>query len=373
MARLAHALRLEKESARRHPTLAEPYDGPRCAETGDRPAERDARLSRFAEMHRARGAHEKRELEQARTFDEISSDGWVAYICVDGAGIGSLVAGLRTLREYVETSAALTKAFTLDADDLLGMGCRKDRFQLVLSGGDDLLLVVPAKAKDDQVDAFSLTGKLCQHIESRFAAHAPSETRRIGVGAGVVIAKGLAASFAFDHARALCNRAKKALPGALSDASATSDRSAVDYEVIGGGAPLSGSLDDVRPSVKVKNPLGRSSVDLVLTRRPYTLSRWEALIQRARKLAGMEQGETGLARSQRLALRRVFRKDRDVEEGLVDLLYQASRHPELRRLLEIDLLAMPPSEWVMTELPDGRWATSLGDLVEVSRLLEGGR
>jgi hypothetical protein len=370
MARLAHRLRIEKDAARAHPTLEATYAGPRCAETGDRPGGTVDHLSEFARTHRRRGAEQRQALEQARTFDDITKDSWIAYVCIDGAGIGAVIAGLETLEQYVTVSAALADAFVLDDGTLEELGCQPGRFQIILSGGDDVLLVVPAKAARDQVDALSLTSRLCERIEARFVEKSGSTTDPVGVGAGVVIAKGLPATFAFDYARTLCNQAKKALRAG------TPDRSAIDYEVIGGGSPLSGSIDELRRGRRlIEHPRTRQTVELVTTRRPYGLSSMQRLLTRARALAGLDgEGHGRVPRSQRMALRRLFRDDRDPQEALIELLYQAARHEELRDALELENLLEPASsEWVLAPTHDGGLATGLMDLVEVSRLVEGGR
>ncbi|GAB4195492.1 MAG: hypothetical protein OHK0013_01700 [Sandaracinaceae bacterium] len=380
MAKLAHRLRSAKDAARPHPTLEAPYSGPRCAETGDRPGGGADQRSEFAREHRRRGGEARRgrpgdaaqqALEQARTFDDITKDSWIGYVCIDGAGIGAMIAGLGTLEQYVVVSAALADAFALDDLALEEMGCQSERFQIILAGGDDLLLVVPAKATPDRVDVISLTASLCQRIESRFAERTESSTLRLGVGAGVVIANGLPATFAFDYARTLCNQAKKTL------GMGSADRSAIDYEVIGGGSPLSGSIDELRKSRTrtITHPWTQQTVDFVTTRRPYGLSSVQRLLTRARALAGLDgEGQGRVPRSQRMALRRLFREDRDPQEALIDLLYQAARHEGLRDALELENLLEPASsEWVLAPTHDGRLATGLMDLVEVSRLLEGGR
>lgn len=368
MSNLALALRARKNVARPHPYLASATDEARCVETGDRPREAGATRSRFASLHREAGQDQKQELANARSLDDILKKAKarrLAFVCIDGAKIGALLTELRTLADYVELSGRLDDAFSELRDESLrtDLGIEDHAHQIVLAGGDDLLLVVPAEGRGSRPNVLDLVAKIVRRIEAAFEGS--RWARRIGVGAGVLITNGgLPARFAFDYARALCNSAKFAIRDGV--------RSGIDFEVVLSGAPLStsiGALRKKRARTVDHFPKLGSHAELRDTQCPYSLEDFEQLLSRAGEVHAAKVGQSTLA-----AYTRAFERD-DLNTALIDIYYQLARASSgdvLRRVLDADGRdPNTPSDRILRQSPQekGVYATGLRDLVEVTKLM----
>lgn len=371
MANLAVALRAAKTAARCHPHLDEPTTAARCAETGDRPRQSSGTLSRFAVLHREVGGEQRRELQHARTLDDVlraAGARRLAFICIDGAKIGSLLTELETLADYVDLSRGLDEAFAGLRDETVRaeLGVQPGAHQLMLAGGDDLLLVVPAEAGSDRPHALEVVKRIVRRIDGAFEGSRWSG--RVGVGAGVLITNGgLPARAAFDYARALCNSAKHAIDD--------ENRSGVDFEVVLGGAPLSKSIASLRSSrahrAKDYPKLGATAT-IRDTQCPYTIGSFEALLEVAKQLHEAKVGRSTLATLTRAV------GQHDLNAGLIDVYYQLARTKErtkelvLRQALEAEALnPNAPGRWVLCQSPRERdvYQTGVRDVVTVTKLM----
>lgn len=400
MALLAGRMRLEKGAARCSIFLKEPTRSARCSECAERPrAEKSERCER-CEANRRKGQTDKKHWEQARSFDDVLGESasaregrgdpghhrgrHLAFVRLDGAGIGGLLERLSTMAQYAAVSLALRRAFEIDDSELAGLGAPRGRYQLPIAGGDDLLLVVPAQWKrpDRTVsDALSLCVALVERAESVLGSDAFSsvfqhdrtildQVRRLGAGAGVVITSNIPARFCFDYALDLVRSAKDAITG---DPGA---RSAVDFAFLHGGSPLASSVKELR-----RLPQGYAEIDLDQrihgrvrkTGCPYTLERFKALLERARQLSRVP-------RSSVHGLRAVMEEP---QTGLIDIRYRIARDRDLRRALvgaDTPLASLPPEigPWVLHERsskldPDVKWVTAIPDLLDVLRLVGSAR
>ncbi|MBX3249963.1 MAG: hypothetical protein KF901_22485 [Myxococcales bacterium] len=322
-------------------------------ETGDRPRERGAR-SRFAHAHWKRGREEKDQsvdhLRQARSLDDVAvrPGGRVAFVCIDGAKIGQLLVETKRAAEYAALSHRLHQAFSSvrDPDVSRVLGLETKKHQVVLAGGDDLLLVAPAEARGDYPDALELTRRIVRHIEEAF-------DDRVGVGAGVLITSGgIPARMAFDYARSLCNSAKSA----ISD----EQRSAVDFELVLGGSPLSGGVLSRRAS-------DERSARFIRTQRPYGIHDFERLLRVAAELRKRRVG--------RAAITNLVRAVSQPEAvARIDAFYQLARDTNLRAALGVEALDVAgATEWLFAEQDGGRPAsrtvyTAVPDIALVHKL-----
>lgn len=357
---LSRDLRRRKGGDRQHPFLTEPLDGLRCDECALRPkAGSGQRCERCAE-YRDLGGREKQDekFEQARTFDDVLKGARkIAFVFVDGRGIAGQLARLRTIEEYHRVSTALREAFELDAERARRLGLVEGEHNVVLRGGDDLLLVVPAATRE--TNALAFTAALLRDIES----HLDVEPLRgkLGAGAGVVMTSGLPADFAFDLAHDLCERAKGRLAG-----DGGGDRSAIDFAVVASGAMFSesGKVQDRR---EVALGTARVTEKVELSQRPYTLSRFEALLELADRV-----DSSGAGRSSLVALRDAL--DQSPETAALSWAYQLARHRRLREAFgaSLDRPVHDLSEWLFHPMDgDGGWATAVPDLIEVLRVRRG--
>ncbi|MBX3274754.1 MAG: hypothetical protein KF729_31100 [Sandaracinaceae bacterium] len=374
MANLAFALRTAKSAARAHFDVTEATSVARCAETGDRPRApgHDAKgdpwtVSEFARGHREAGRKEKAADEQARSLDDLlkrAKARRLAFICIDGAKIGTLLTGLTSLREYVGLSSTLDDAFSsvLLEDVQRELGIRPREHQVILAGGDDLLLVVPAEGRGERPNALELTRRIARRIEGAFA-DGPRDGK-VGVGAGVLITSGgLPSRIAFDYARALCDSAKRAIDDV--------DRSGVDFEVVLAGAPLSSSIASLREARERTTDsfpkMGQSAM-LRDTQCPYAIGRFEGLLAVAEALHEAKVGQSTLA-----AYTRALEQG-ELNTALIDVYYQLARDRtgHVREALGVTSLEPDaPSEWIARQVsePERVWATGLRDLVEVTKLM----
>jgi hypothetical protein len=200
--------------------------------------------------------------EEPRSFEELLGGleppvGSLAVIYADGANAGELFARVdtparhRALSRLVEDALdaaaeavkrKLSEIFLGDNDEL--------RFQTAIKGGDDLVMVVPARG------ALELAAALIAAFESAIdaAAAGPAFARGpeglkkalAGFGLGVGVAVGdlhFPIQFLLDYARELLKNAKRLT---RPDQGSAPARSAVDFLVLRGGTPLSGSVAELR-------------------------------------------------------------------------------------------------------------------------------
>ncbi|WP_437952606.1 hypothetical protein WME98_19240 [Sorangium sp. So ce296] len=372
----------------------------RCEECAERPRATDNRCIRCGH-NRRQGQQGKKQFDEARDLAEILGDPagsgsegaevqrarHLAFIKLDGHGVGTLLERLRTMAQYAAVSCALQRAFELDPatrDAELGkLGVSAGRYQLPIAGGDDLLIVVPGhfrRPDGGQGDALTLAADLAKRAEGAFDEVALENyfdadrdllrhVRRLGAGVGVVLTSGIPARFCFDYASELVRSAKDAISDGEEGA-----RSAVDFVVLRGGSPVSSSVRSLRDAqtMPLVMQLGQHRIGaLRRSRCPYPLADFRRMLDRARQLA----------RVSRAALHDLRAAMQQPEVGLLAVRYQMVRDSALRNALVGDqpLAAVPPEicEWVMAPVGNPKasttWATGLTDLLEAARFVGGMR
>lgn len=399
MAWLSFLLRQRKGEAG-HAPVEEATMAARCAECAERPREQQGeRCARCAHNRRA-GQRGKRSFDEARDLEEVVGEPTgagsaaleddkarqrarqLAFIKLDGRGVGAVLEKLHTMAQYAAVSWTLQRAFELDPatrdDELQRLGVPAGRYQLPIAGGDDLLIVVPGRFRrpdGEAGDALTLAAALAARVEHAFDASPMDgcfaqdqellrQVRRMGAGVGVVLTSGLPARFCFEYASELVRSAKDAI-GPVEG-----PRSAVDFVVLRGGSPLSSSIRSLREAetAPVAMQLGPHRIGgLRRTRCPYPLPDYQRMLARARELT----------RVSRSALHELRGAMREPEVGLLAIRYQMVRDRELRGALigDVPLASVPPqiSEWVLAPAGQGQgaavWATAIPDLLEATRFV----
>lgn len=344
VANLQHRLRLKKSAARAHHFLTGPSKTERCEECAWRPRSQDTRCTACAVLRdsggKARSATAPEGLQTARNFEELFGVGnRIAYVHIDGRGIGKQMRACRSLLSYRQLSETLHQTFYETPHEQLRTSYKdaaRLRFVVITAGGDDLFLVLPATGPT--TDVFTFVRSLLQGIEKVKVNDEP-----LHAGAGIVITKSLAADYCCSRAMALCKDAKDQI----------AQGSVVNFDFL-----LAGSPDATE---------AEASTRMELTQRPYTLTDFSKLVDTARAVSGRR-----LAKSQLQGLRDAFERDPATAE--LTLLYQISRTPELRQLLldpadqtnHLARVTIPPLWW---RPPQGSKAssTAISDLIDIAR------
>lgn len=391
MSLLEANLRQEKGSPKNIAWLPEGSRVARCVECAERPRDKQDELCERCKTNRRHGQRVTKDWEHARAFEDVifgpvKEDGrresgagrHLAFVRVDGAGIGGILEKLSTIKQYATVSYALKEAFEFKKGELEKLGVPAKRYQLPIAGGDDIMLVVPAKWHQPKSglagDAFALARDLVKRIEATFDADALralflskpellEKVRSIGAGVGIVISSGIPARFCFDYAYDLIRSSKEAIDERNRD-----KRSAIDFAVLYGGSPLVSSMQGVRRTMKETKEisLGESLEGIVHgTARPFTAKEFADFLACAHRLLKVP-------RSSLHGLRDMMD---DPQTGLSTVKYQIARNRDLRAALtDINTpLSKLPAEvghWVLhptnSRLEGKRqWVTPLPDLLEV--------
>ncbi len=277
----------------------------------------------------------------------------------------------RMVAQYHALSSALKGAFELTPKVLEGLGLPSENSQVVIAGGDDVMLVAPAwwKVGSERRDVFSLVSSLADRIEGEFTSAALcghfteardavvlAKVRALGAGFGVVVTRSLPAGFCFDYAHRLVRLAKEGIQG--------DDRSAVDFRFLLGGTALSGGVEAIE-AAKRQLDLGSIRGDVQLSQRPYGLGRFKALLEKSRALRGL-----GLSRSALYRLRGMLVEP---TTGVIEARYAIARDAKLAAALgDTDSdggAVLGLSEWVLRREDATTWATALPDLIDVLRVV----
>lgn len=375
-------LRKEKHKAKPHSFLQQgPLHAPRCNECTVRPrdpASKD-RTCRACGARKEYGRQRRKDerLDQAQSYEDLfgaarGRQRRLAYICIDGRGIGALLSSQTGLSRYHELSHLLHRAFDFsdearriavglqDQPDIESGGEQTTAllgrsYQLILCGGDDLLLVVPASGK---LDAFTLTNSLIDSIERTFDGS--SFAGQVKVGVGILITKNLGADYCFRRAQDLCKQAKsRRLMGAASSSAIST--SSVSIELL-----LDGSAADQTLAEEHEAAARSAGPAQILRAHAYTKAQFTELLAAAKALL-----DDGVAASQLSHLRQIFEEDRPT--AVLTLLYQAARDEKLRKAILGERPLTPESlpEFVLrprTGYTD-RFETAIPDLIDITRTM----
>ncbi len=348
--------------------------GERIGEVTFHPGGDDETVCRPCETRRKAGGWAKRDDEQARTFEELVGDEhYMAVLYADGANVGKAFQALESLAQHRALSNAVETAFDEAVrqvlDQLPELRFEHDkstlRFQTPIRGGDDLVLVLPAKA------AFPAARALIPAIEKHFSfddnellrkafpekAHDLRERiAHFGVGVGIVFASfHFPIQFLVEYAHDLLDSAKRRIHE-------NGCRSAVDFMVLRSGNPLNSSIAKLRENHYQRKPRGREN-GLLFTRRPYTFEELKAFLKRADALA------ENVPRSQIHAMRQEVLRGYTLSRSL--WLYQHARSRQrdswaaYRDALGVSLEKVDTLLWEDDSTRQDWKSTDLVDMVEV--------
>lgn len=272
----------------------------RCDACGERPGTNEHRLGGAKDERLCDACERRRELgggqgrqDQARTFEDVvagSGSDMLAMVYADGASFGRAFQQVESMAQFRALSEAVKDTFENARRRILEeVPSLAGRYQTHLSGGDDLLLVLPARA------AFPATQLLVKEVRNGLSldrqdllqavvADATDGLRHsveeFGVGVGIVFAEiHFPIRFLFETARELLRSAKGRIRDGISPC-----RDAVDFMVLRSGNPLSDSVTELRKRHWFRKPAG-GEPELRLTLRPFSYDELERFLIRSRALA----------------------------------------------------------------------------------------
>lgn len=360
----------------------------RCRACGERvgevpffPGGAEELVCKSCEARREAGGWGKRDADQAQTFEEVVGDErYMAVLYADGANVGKAFQALESLEQHQALSSVVELAFEEAVQQVLGplRRLRLDdetarlRFQAPIRGGDDLVLVLPARA------AFAAVQALVPAIESHFnfdgnellrsafpkeSADLRERIGNFGVGVGIVFASfHFPIQFLVEYAHDLLDSAKRR----IRDGGC---RSAVDFIVLRSGNPLSSSIANLRENHYERKPNGREN-GLRFTRRPYTFQELDTFLERASALAEY------VPRSQIHAMRQEVLRGYTLSRSLWLYQHARSRQREswaaYRDALGVGLDEVDTLLWEDDSSRQGWKSTDLVDMVEVFDFINSG-
>ncbi|MEM9553454.1 MAG: hypothetical protein AAGC60_04295 [Acidobacteriota bacterium] len=281
----------------------------RCAACGERAGTRESTkadlLCRSCAARRTVGARAKQGLDQAKSYEVMVegldqgaevSDARIAVLYADGANFGAAFRQVADPVEHAALSAAVDQAMrhavekaterALDEWPELREG--RLRYQTPLRGGDDIVLILPARA------ALVAALRLINGFETRLTDACDTagldrpELARLGLGVGIAVADWMfPVQFSLEWARKLMVSAKRCLRGGLGEHCDDGARSAVDFTILRATEPLSVEIDTWRRGLAAQrsNEQGAATRSRDrLTRRPYTASGLREIARRAEAL-----------------------------------------------------------------------------------------
>lgn len=308
------------------------HDESRCTASGVLPASRGEPSALFHQYAETGRTDTKRSRwTGGRSFADLT--GGVAYVAIDGTGIGSQLQRLRSISDYAAFSDALHAAFGRAAlqQHMEALHVDPNDWIPILAGGDDLLLAIAAGVRfDGGVGPLELVHALLERIghaydESvRHAAEAhPNTLPTVGAAAGLVVGDGVTARIGTDLAQALMKGAKRLQRGALDEEERAERRFVVDFEYLQKGSDSSVSVEALRARrLRPFTPPNRRDTALLrLGRRPFTLAESKALASQAAAVSTTGEGRR-LLYQLRAALEEPM-------SGLVTGTYLIARHDAL--------------------------------------------
>lgn len=241
------------------------------------------------------GSDQKRGTNQPQMFEDMVRDlpeTPLAVLYADGANVGRAFQGLQSMAQHRALSQAVDGAMTKARDNAIAAspwlaGDAGYRWQVAISGGDDLVLVLPALAVPDVVEplvktfeaGFDLEGntELAQAFGGA-AQELRDQIGNFGLGVGIAIADfQFPIQFLVRYARELLKSAKGRIRPCQGE------RSAADFLVLRSGTPLTERVTDLRRQCFRRDPNGKRP-GLWLTRRPLSVGEFVDLVRRTRLL-----------------------------------------------------------------------------------------
>jgi CRISPR/Cas system-associated protein Cas10 (large subunit of type III CRISPR-Cas system) len=246
--------------------------------------------------------HEKLDVQSPRDLEHIAnaSGGYIGVVYADGNGLGDWFQEAKTVAEYRDRSQSVGEAVDEALWDALREHCagQKHPFEVILVGGDDVLLIVPA------CDALPVAHDICKRFEEKMS------TEKQTMSAGVVVAEHHTPVYFLRRlAEDLLKNAKKRVK---EENGKQVQISTVDFLVLKGQGTR--SAEQAREKIQI----GPDADTLILNHGPYTLEELDRLLKQVRR-----GREAGFSHSQLYALRTSLRQGR--QASALAFLYQQGR------------------------------------------------
>jgi hypothetical protein len=272
----------------------------RCDSCGREAATKEDRVRRAAARDRLcghclckreRGREERQALEgqgleTALTIEEIAGREEGAYYAVvyaDGNGVGQALFRLPGLMDCAVFARALRRVLDTSVQELVTEHGLKGRYQAPVLGGDDLVLLVPARRAAAVVrDILRGLPDRLKKEGDRIGGEAGSALKGVTFSAGfVIVRKGFPMRFALDYAEALLLSAKRApytgYDHDIQQAFHNKQGAFVDWMVVKDASPLTTSVEVLRQTVLCREG-GLAVLPLRLTAKPVTAQELERLL-----------------------------------------------------------------------------------------------
>jgi hypothetical protein len=274
-------------------------------------------------------------------FNEIGQKsepkGYIGFIYADGNRMGECLEKIKSFDDLESFSESVDDA-TIDATvkKLAKHFIKEFPFQIILAGGDDIILALPAhKAVDVAID-------FCKNFENMLSS------RKITISASIVICHDSM------PIKDVLSMAESLIKNAKAESRKQSRGSYLDFAVLTGS-----SLED--PIKKRKNELEfESSGDHCITKRPYSLRAMEELIINIKQLKKAKFPSNKLNR----LYQSLFKgHNQSILEGCY---LRSSLEPKHKKL--IDPLNSDKFPW--KETGPSKYTTSIGDIKELYEFIE---
>lgn len=299
-------LRAEKDKGEPLPDAPARDGRSRCKECGWRERVHKDRCATCEDFH---GQADARDLD---SFEDLGSTK-LAYLAIDGTGIGARLLKQESIADYHQFSRGLLSAFDFAAVEADLARADIDACIPVLRGGDDLLLVFDATAGKG---AFLACDAVLNGLHDRLAGLS-IDAQPIGVGMGLVVSRHVGARQAFALAEQLVKTAK-------AKAKKKGWRSAFDFELVQQGTVLHDDMLEARKDA-AKRTLslpGGTNAHIYKSARPLSPEDMQAMAQALRD----HVGTPGVERAARELARMV--EDDEVIPALIHAGYLRTRRED---------------------------------------------
>jgi hypothetical protein len=310
----------------------------------------------------------------------VTEPGYIAFIYLDGDGIGQHLQGLQRREQYQAFSARMQEvtetavfnalAAHLRVSEIKGSAARAEvgqpglvnkslwihPFEIITIGGDDVMLIAPAHAA---LPIAAAIGRAFREELSPFARQKLGLEEPITMSGGVVLAD--------DHTAV---RMLRDLAGQLQDEAKKAGGDRLDFLVLKSADMLAASVGGVRDAYPYRLVGGdrRTGKDVRLLARPYTHAQVETLWEQLGELKGKR-----FANSQMHLLAEALLDGRSPATLFYEYQRQRSRHDRdayerLHQLLTdlYDAGARDPLPWqVVSGDEEYSFQTALWDLAEL--------
>lgn len=273
---LIYQIRTAKEEKDLYPIYETPGFLKRCDSCNIIPASEkdgDDRICEVCNRKRSIGRQRQfhKELIEARDFRKLVGEGnYLGLIYLDANRMGSVLGKMGNLLSLAVFSELIDKIFKECIENLVQkLGIENRGFQSPVLGGDDVILILPAK--EAPIAAKELLDCLEDRIsfDSELKGVLP-QGEEIGVSVGLVIAhSNYPIRYVLNYAEILLKSAK------AKYYKNTTIRSAIDFMVIKDSSPLNVSIKRLRDQKLWREIAGER---LYLTNRPYSLADYKKFI-----------------------------------------------------------------------------------------------